>query len=236
MPQSLCLVFYVQGKVDGRKKLSSLLKKKAQWVTFNPLGEIELVRWIRQSFRGYQKEVSPEVAQELAFIVGNDGTTLRQEIEKIAAFVGENTTVTHEDIKEAATPSLEYSIFDLVDAVVGGNQEKTFLLKKQLLEQGGDAIGILAMLLRQYRILFFAKGMTMDKKRKEDIRQTLGIPSFALDRALKQGQPYTLEALKKGMEICIQRDYQIKSGQIPWEGALDQAIFSLRSLEKNNDR
>ncbi|NLB90540.1 MAG: DNA polymerase III subunit delta, partial [Clostridiales bacterium] len=218
LPQTLCLVFYVQGKTDGRKKLTSLLKKMGTWVSFNPLEERELIRWIGQTFKGLKKEITPALAQEFAFIVGNDGTTLRREIEKTASFLGEEKQVTSQSIRQVATPSVEYTIFDLVDAVVAGNQERTFVLKKQLIHQGVERLNVLAMLLRQYRILLFAKGMTNEKKTKEEIRKMLGIPAFALERTLRQGHSYTVEELKKGVKICLDAEYEMKSGKLPQEG------------------
>ena len=46
-PDTCCLVFYMRQEVDGRKKLSALLKKKAEVVTFELLSDAELARWCR---------------------------------------------------------------------------------------------------------------------------------------------------------------------------------------------
>ena len=51
LPETVCMVFYVHGKADGRKKLYQILKKKAQIVSFDPLDERELIQWIAQSLR-----------------------------------------------------------------------------------------------------------------------------------------------------------------------------------------
>ncbi|MBR6569488.1 MAG: hypothetical protein IKK75_03445, partial [Clostridia bacterium] len=42
---STCLVFYVKGKADGRKKLYTLLKKKNAIVDFSPMNDAECADW-----------------------------------------------------------------------------------------------------------------------------------------------------------------------------------------------
>lgn len=231
LPSTTCLVFYIQGKADGRKKLSGFLKKNAEWIEFNPLGEGELYKWIGQSFRSLGKQISPLLAQELAFTVGNDTMLLKEEIGKIASFMGEEAEVSQKAIKQMATPSLEFTVFDMVDALVGGKQEKTFRLQKQLLQEGGERLGILAMILRQYRMLLFSKGMDEEKKRKDEIRTALGIPAFAVDKTLRQAGVYTMEELKEAVSICLNMEFAVKSGKIPQEGALEQVTLKLLTLK-----
>ncbi len=232
LPQSTCLVFYVQGKADGRKKLSTLLKKNAQWVEFAPLGEGELYKWIGQTFRAQGKDISLLLCQELAFTVGSDTMTLKEEIHKIASFMGAEREVTSQVIKQLATPSLEYTVFDMVDALIAGKQAKTFSLQTRLVLEGGERLGILAMILRQYRILLFVKGMSSERRSKDEMRTTLGIPAFAVDRALRQAGGYTIQELKQGMKICLDMEFAVKSGKISQEGALEQVTLKLFNLKR----
>lgn len=51
IPPSACLVFYVKGKADGRKKLYTLLKKKNAIVDFSPMNDAECADWARKVMR-----------------------------------------------------------------------------------------------------------------------------------------------------------------------------------------
>ena len=88
LPPSACLVFYVRGKADGRKKLYTALKKMNAIVTFDTLNDAELNRWIIQTMKGAGKAISPDTASQLAFTVGHDTALLKSEIEKLAALCG----------------------------------------------------------------------------------------------------------------------------------------------------
>ena len=62
--------------------------------------------------------------------------------------------LTEEDIAVITVQSLESTVFQMVDAQVAGDYGEAFLLMHRLLESGEDRMMILAMLLRQYRMLY----------------------------------------------------------------------------------
>ena len=45
IPPTACVVFFVKGKADGRKKLYTLLKKKNAIVDFSPMSDAECADW-----------------------------------------------------------------------------------------------------------------------------------------------------------------------------------------------
>ena len=230
--KSACLVFYVQGKADGRKRLYTALKKHAAVVSFEPLRDDELIRWIMQTIKSLGKAISSAVAQELAFTVGNDATQLRGEMDKLVAYAGEQAEITGEHIRQVAVRSLECTVFDMVDALVNGDAERAFALFAQLLRTGGDRVGSLAMILRQYRLLFHLKVMKEKRMPTQELRSRLAIPSFAADRAEVQARAYSAAQLREAMLICVDTDYQIKSGKLPQDGAVEGAMLRLARLRK----
>ena len=78
-------------------------------------------------------------------------------------------------------------MFEMVDAVVAGpGGAGPFALMHDMLATGGDRLGILAMLLRQYRLMFHVKVMQREKIPPAQIKKNLGLPGFAADRTLRQ--------------------------------------------------
>ena len=72
LPDSACIVFYVRGQADGRKKLSQAIAKKAAAVRFDPLSDAELNRWIASQFKPLGKAIAPQTAMQLAFTSGRE--------------------------------------------------------------------------------------------------------------------------------------------------------------------
>lgn len=232
VPESTVLVFIAQGKADARKKLYSAIKKINGIVTFSALTDGELNAWVVKNFSGLGKTCSAQVAALLTFTVGSDTALLRTEIEKLAALTGERDAITEADVQAVATRSVECTVFELVDAVVAGQQGKAFGLLRDMLTSGSDRLGILAMLLRQFRLMQHIKIMQFEKLSTQDIKQRLGIAPFAAERCMRQASGYSGGQVKRAVRICLDAEYRVKSGQWNQEGALEKAmleIFALRT-------
>ena len=231
VPESVVLVFLCRGKADARKKLYGAIKKVGGIVTFAALTDAELNAWIVKTFAGLAKSVTPQTASVLAFTVGSDTALLRREIEKLAALAGDRDTVTEEDVHAVATRSVECTVFEMVDAVVAGQQGKAFGLLRDMLTTGSDRLGILAMLLRQFRLMQHIKIMQFEKLPAGEIKQRLGIAPFAAERCMRQASGYTGGQVKRAVQICLNAEYKVKSGGWNQEGALESAMLEIFALK-----
>lgn len=232
LPPTTCVVFYEKGKADARRKLYGAIKKSGAIAAFDTLENEELNRWIIQTMRALGKEISPAAASNLSFTVGRDAALLKGEMEKLAAHTGERGQVTAEDIQAVATRSLEASVFDMVDALVEGRTPKAFSMFENMLRTGGSRFAILAMILRQYRILFHYKTLRESNASPADIKSRLGIPPFAVDRAAKQASAYTLSQLKEAMALCVDTEFSVKSGRMAEEGSVERVMLVLARLKE----
>lgn len=231
VPESAVLVFLCRGKADARKKLYSAIKKRGGIVSFAQLTDQELNGWIVKAFAGLGKSVTPQTASVLAFTVGSDTALLRREIDKLAALAGDRDTVTDEDVHAVATRSVECTVFEMVDAVVAGQTAKAFSLLRDMLTTGSDRLGILAMLLRQFRLMQHIKIMQYEKLGAAEIKQRLGIAAFAAERCMRQAAGYTGGQVKRAVNICLTTEYKVKSGQLNQEGALEAAMLEIFALK-----
>ena len=232
VPESAVLVFLCRGKADARKKLYTAIKKAGGIVSFAPLTDAELNAWVVKAFAGLGKSVSPQTASVLTFTVGSDTALLRWEIDKLAALAGDRDTVTEEDVHAVATRSIECTVFEMVDAVVAGQQGKAFGLLRDMLTAGSDRLGILAMLLRQFRLMQHIKIMQYEKLSPADIKTRLGIAPFAAERCIRQAAGYTGGQVKKAVQICLNAEYKVKSGGWNQEGALEAAMLEIFHLKQ----
>ena len=140
---------------------------------------------------------------------------------------------TEEDVHAVATRSVECTVFEMVDAVVAGQQGKAFGLLRDMLTTGSDRLGILAMLLRQFRLMQHIKIMQFEKLAAGEIKQRLGIAPFAAERCMRQASGYTGGQVKKAVQICLNAEYKVKSGGWNQEGALESAMLEIFALKMN---
>ncbi len=232
VPESCVLIFYHRGKADARKKLFGAIKKRGGIVSFAQLTDAELNAWVVKTFQKLGKAISPQVASMLTFTVGTDTALLHTEIEKIASLVGDRRDITENDVHAVATRSVECTVFEMVDAVIAGQQGKAFGLLRDMLTTGSDRLGILAMLLRQFRLMQHIKIMQFEKRSPAEIKQNLGIAPFAAERCMRQAQGYSGGEVRRGVEICLNTEYKVKSGQLNQEGALEGAMLEIFALKQ----
>ena len=232
VPETAVLVFIHQGKADARKKLYTSIKKHGNIVSFAPLTDAELNAWVCRSFASMGKTCLPQTASLLTFTVGTSTALLRQEIEKLAALAGDRETIADEDVRQVATRSIEYTIFEMVDAVVARQEGRAFGLLRDMLTAGEQRLGILAMLLRQYRLLQHVKIMQYEKRSVQEIKSNLGIMPFAAERCIRQAAAYTGGEVRQAVEICLSTEMNVKSGKHNDEGALESAMLRLFALRR----
>ena len=233
VPPSAVLLFFCREKPDGRKKLYAAVKKLNGIVTFSPLKDRELASFVTAAFRDQGKECDERTAEYLVFTSGSDLNQLLAEVAKISSHNLDSTSVSPDEVAALATPSLECTVFQMVDAVVARQSSRAFALLQNQLKQGADRMYILSMLLRQFRLLQHVKIMQFEKRTQEEIRSALGVPPFALNQYLRQASFYTGGQVKQAVKICFDTEYAVKSGKMNQDGALEAAILKILYLSEN---
>ena len=227
---STCLVFYVKGKADGRKKLYTLIKKKNAIVDFSQMNDVECADWARKTMRRMGKQLDGENAGRLVFTVGRDAALLRQEMEKLASYLDDRDVVTAEDIDAVCTRSTECTVFQMVDAQVAGNTDRAFALLRDMVRAGEDRIGILAMLLRQYRILYHMRCLLDERTPPNAQAQLLGIPPFSVGRTQQQARHFEVGRLREAYDYLMDYEYRIKQGRVPQDSCAENALLHLEGI------
>ncbi len=230
LPDTVCMVFFVRGKADARKKLYQILKKKAVIVAFDPLDDRELTQWIARTLKKEGKTIGVAACQRLWFSAGRDLTMLSNEIGKLIAYAGNREEITEADVEAVCVQSTEYRVYDMADALLAGQGAKALAMLDALLRDGEERLTLLSLLGRQCRQLRYAKALASAGAHPEDIARTLGIPPFAARKTLQTARAYSLGQLGQMAAWCLDCEYQVKSGQMMDAGALESVMLRILSL------
>jgi len=131
LPEYVCLLFVyntVAYKPDGRVKQNKEIQKNANIVEFVVQDQEKLVKWVKRHFTDAGKKIDTQEAEYISFITGGLMSTLKGEIEKVAAF-SKSDIIIRDDIDAVVSPVLDAVTFKLTDAIVSGN----FKLSTQIL-------------------------------------------------------------------------------------------------------
>lgn len=234
-PESCALVFYMRGEPDGRKKMTTTLKKKAEVVSFDLLTDAELSRWCASRLKPRGKKLSASALNTLTYMAGRELTRLSGELDKLAAYVGEDRTeITEADIREIVSASLEYNVFELLNSLLAGDLKKGQQTVNSLLQGGQTTMGLLAMLTRQIRQLTHMKCALDAGKPVQVVQEQLKLHPYAAKQTARQCARLSARWLTGLYEQCVEFDYAVKNGRLRDRDALDALILQIALADRRN--
>ncbi len=235
LPETSCLVFYVRGNADKKKKLYNLMKKQDVIVSFDRLSDKELIGWIAKQFKAENKKITQDACERLIFSSGRDLNQLSGEIGKLCAYIGDSDAVTADEIDAICTKSTEYKVFDMAGTLLDGNGKKAFSLLNSILTDGEDRLFLLALLGRQCRQMLNVARLANAKVPTAEIVRQTGMYPFAVQKTLTQARQYTTRQLEDMTRACLEMEYQVKSGAVMDEGSLEKLMLVILSYRKGNN-
>ena len=234
-PQSCALVFYMRTEPDGRKKMTGLLKKKAEVVSFDLLTDSELAKWCAGRLMPQGKKIGGKALSTLTFMAGRELTRLSGELDKLCAYLGdERREITEADVTAIVSASLEYNVFELLNSLLAGDMKKGQQTVNSLLQGGQTSMGLLAMLTRQIRQLTHMKCALDAGKPVQSVQEELKLHPYAAKQTARQCARLSADWLTGLYERCVESDFAVKSGRLRDRDALDGLIFQIGLAERSN--
>jgi DNA polymerase-3 subunit delta len=190
----------------------------------------DLVKWVRRRAAdkgGQDAQFTIEAARALVEAVGAEQRLLDQEIEKLLAYVNMERPVSSQDVALLVPYAQEAVIFDAVDALGQRDGPKATQLLHNLLDHGNEPLYLMAMIVRQFRLLIQIKELALEGLRPPDISRQIKLHPFPTGKLYTQARNFSLEQLERVYRHLLEVDLQIKTGQIDPVVALDLLIAGL---------
>ena len=226
-PPGCVTIFTFRGDPDKRKKATNLLSKAATVVDFDYLTDPQLKQWANRRLKPYGKKIAPDALSALVFMAGRELTRLSGEIDKLAAYTDKADTVLIADVQAIVPPSLEYNVFELMNRLLDGNLGEAEKMLANLLQNGQNPVGILAMLSRQLRQLTHMRLALDAGKPVLTVQEALKLHPYAAKQLARQAKLRPAEALHALFEEAIEYDFQIKSGRLRDSEALGALMIKI---------
>ena len=210
-----CTVAFVQGtdfEPDGRLKQIKALRALATEIVFTRQNQGDLTNWLARRFAALGKGIDMDAAQRLIFISGDLMNRLIPEIEKVASYAkGDKVTVA--DVEAVATHIPEAVIFDMTELISQKKFNNAFAVLGDLLaDRNNEPIPMLAMLGVQMRKLYGARLAIEQKLGMQFVMDACGCKyDFHARKLLQSARGYSLEGLRRAVELCAETDYRMKS-------------------------
>ncbi|KPJ54654.1 hypothetical protein AMJ47_03815 [Parcubacteria bacterium DG_72] len=215
------ILFYEGGEVK-KDSFFNLLKKQAKTQAFEVLAGQKLKKWLAKECEKHQASIDPQALNRLIEYVGNDLWQLSNEVQKLAAFK-KGKEITVKDVMLLVKPKIETDIFKTIDAIALKNKKQALNLLHKHLEKGDNPLYLFSMINFQFRNILCIKDLM--EKGKPLARS--GLHPFVVRKSYQQAQRFSFDELKKIYQKIFQVDYNIKTGKVEAQTALDLLIAEL---------
>lgn len=207
------LIFLEEAKIDQKsnikKKIFEKLKKEKYSWEFPLLTGIKLKDWVKKRIENQSVKIENIALENLIAIVGSNLWRMSNEINKLCVYKLGNVII-KEDIELLVARKINENIFNLIDAI--GNKNKILALKllNDQLKTNNIAHYLLAMIIRQFRILLQIKDLSL---KNENFSQ-LKLHPFVIQKTSAQAKKYSFEQLKNIYQQLLEMDMQLKTSSI----------------------
>lgn len=223
VPESTCFVF-VEEEVDKRSKLFKAASRAGSAVEFGTPKEDMLIRWILGRIQREGKKITQSVMQLFLSKTGSDMENIDKELEKLICYTLDKTEISAADVEAICTGQTENKIFEMIDAISARNQKKALDLYYDLLALKEAPMRILFLIARQFQNLLLIKSMSAKGYPAVSIAKTAGMPSFAVQKNLRQAGAFKINQLKEAIEDCGQAEEDVKTGRMADQLAVELLI------------
>jgi DNA polymerase III subunit delta len=202
------------GKIKECKTLHEVLSKEKYAQEFKKLEGADLAVRIKKQIADKQGKISNQAAAYLAQNVKSDMWLLSSLTQQLAAYK-RSEEITLSDVQLFLEEKEEDNVFNMADAVVGGNRARAFKILEDLRRGGEDDHFLFSMVSRQFKILLEIKDALEKGHNPADPEKAkvFGLHPFVIKKSLPVAKKYSRQQLADRYYQCLQADIKVKTGQ-----------------------
>lgn len=221
------VLLFCDPKVDKRTSGAKELLSIADVKQFSPMKRPQLEQWLKTAAIERGVAINDDARVLLLEYLGEDMDLLSQEMDKLALF-SRGKPITKMDIEKQTIPSDEGIVWRMTDLLCEGKRNGALLYAHRMLDRGGDAYGLWALLLATLKNIVLVHAATQSGIRSsKDIAEKSGIHPFALRSLQPFASRLKSDQIKTFLAWAVRSDRDLKTGRIR---ATDEAPEEIRTL------
>ncbi len=179
----------------------------------NKLPNARLYSWIYKYTHDRNKKISKDAAGLLVELKGNNLRTLAMELDKLITYLDSRQDIAKRDVENLVEGDVTRSVFDLVDAVSSRDFERSLNLIQALSQTRRSQTEIIGLLGWQFKRLWKAKKLEIQKTSKLNIAKTIRVPARFSERFFNQLNHFEIDTIKRNIRLLVQADRDLKTGR-----------------------
>lgn len=213
MPDTTCFLF-VEKDIDKRNKLFKTVSAIGYAANMTAPDERTLIRWIAGLLRAEHRVMTEAALRYFLERIDTDMENIRRELDKLVVYTDGQEEITRDDIDAVCTIHTESQIFDMVKVIAEKQQAKALQLYYDLINQKEPPMKILYWITRQFNQLYQIKDLQSKGYPDHVIAERMGIRDFIVRKNKTLCQSFSLAELRRAVEVCVQREEDVKTGRL----------------------
>jgi DNA polymerase III subunit delta len=190
----------------------------------------ELPKWVIARARELGLRLEPEAARALIRQVGDRQQRLLRELEKLALWAGDGTSVDTSDVEALSAPSAERRAWSLADALVAGDAQAATRIYLTLRAQGERVPGLLYWMAQRIRLAHDVTQALDAGQPAAQIKRGLRMPARAADRLIADAQQNGTARLREALEQIADLELASRGGGSGIAAEDTAALRTIRSV------
>jgi len=220
------ILIYENSEIKKSDELLKALKKYAKAQGFDFLEGVKLKNWVKKEIEKLGGRADLNFINKLIEFSGNNSWRLINEIQKLVSF-RKKEPLQLKDIDILVRPEIENDIFKTIDALARKDRKTALVLLKKHLEAGNPPLKLFGMIISQFRNLLQVKELAEKEYSYSEIVKKTGLHPFVVKKSLEGARRFALPELKKIYRKLFQVDFEMKTGKLNQEAALELFVAEL---------
>lgn len=134
--------------------------------------------------------------------------------------------ITMDVIEDLLIGDSDRYVFNLVDALVGGNRSRALEIAETIIREEDGAMQVTSLLTKQFEIMFDALELSSRGMSISQMAKATGVNEFRFKKAYQAANAYSLSRIRKILTDLYNIDRDIKRGDIDKNVALELLVMS----------
>lgn len=223
---SLLLIDATRININQNNEIYKSLKNNAVISNFDNSEDIEIKGWIIRTLAVKEMEIKEDALNLFIEYLGSDQIRMEQEIEKLSTYKIKEKIISVEDVKILINKDLTNEIYLLITHILNNDFLTAHKQFQKINYNTKDSLSVISMINNSFNELLTTSKLLKKGYTQSDIATFYKISKGRAYYIIKNAKAFEQHVLEKYVKKLSLLDYQIKSGNINKDLAIDLLLLN----------
>ena len=214
-------------KVNDKLEIVKAIEKVAVVQNTNGISEVEFTGWLKRECEVEFVFIDQKAISLYYKACGNDLEMAKNEIDKAINYVGKNGLITETIARMLIGQNGLTDVFSLSNAIVEQNKTKAFEIYQELMRYEKDVSSLIGLITKNLKDYLLVKLWIEEGLDQNQVAVKMKVSTNRAYYMIKSAKEFSIEKLKKYIDLLATLDYKIKSGKIDRKIGFEEFLLNI---------